>query len=225
MHVNHPHGFCDNINFKVSSILLHSHPLFHLLVVMQSTSDDLNHNRATKIVQSPDEEFKSDPYFATDAFFEDYTVGGNVKVQGVVHMKKCVLKKCDPIREALVRVFGENHTTSSSKSFVSRRPADQLCYCTGWKYDISLRKSSIKCVGCGSTIRSSGHVCKIRFELKDGRWTTGWLSKKSPGTRVRPQNFELLAKHLPFVLPQTVVDSATDETPMCQSVVFSDSSL
>src|SRR5436190_822366 len=165
-----------------------------------------------------EDDFNNDPYFANDVFFKDYTIGGVQRDQGIIHIDRCAMKTRDPKKEAISRIFGNNPSANAYNAMVTRRPSDQLCYCDGWKYDISI-KTWIKCFGCGRSIRTSGHTCRT-YDLFN---KNEWLSKKKSGKlhrKIRCRNFESLAKHLPFVLPDCVLNHAMDITNSCQGVVF-----
>jgi len=166
-----------------------------------------------------EDSFGNDPYFAKDAFFQDNLVLDKAERSRIVHDRKCPVRRRDPVKDVLNMIFVNKSNVTISANFITRRPSHDLCHCEDWMYDISLRNKTLNCHGCGRPIRSSGHVCKSKAGV--------WLSKKTAREfdGVRQRNFQSLAKHLPYVLPNTVLVSALETTPKCQSVVFLDRQL
>lgn len=136
------------------------------------------------------------------------------------HTKNCKVQGDTSVNGMLEEIIAMNPSVLKANSHFVRRRNDMLCYCTEYKYEISLRNSSIKCVGCGRHVRSSKHTCKTYDLFRKN----SWLGKhQTPLYReVRRKNFVLLANMLPYILPVNVLKSCDVVSYCCLSVNFLD---
>lgn len=172
--------------------------------------------------RNSDEE--SDPFFSREDSFTES--GGNSESRDPFkshnsHTRLCKHKRCDSIQEILSEVIAANAAVlSAGKRSFARRPLMNLCYATSRRYYIVLSLSTVKCSGCKRDIRSSRHACRV-YDLFD---------RDQPlGRHLYPiyldidrNNFLALAKHLPYSLPDHVLNDCLQLVPACQSVEFLD---
>lgn len=172
--------------------------------------------------RNSDEE--SDPFFSRDDSFAES--GGNSKNRDPFksrssHTRLCKFKRCNSIQETLSEVIAANAAVlSADKRSFARRTLMNLCYATGRRYYIVLSLSTVKCSGCQRDIRSSRHTCRVDVLFDKDQPLGRHLYPIYEG--IDRNNFLALAKHLPYTLPDHVLNGCLQLVPACQSVEFLD---
>lgn len=169
------------------------------------------------------DDYTSDPFFSfRDPMLESDvdTSERNPLSTRIKHTRNCAYKKSTSVSDTLSRIVDANKFLRTSVNAFARRPNNPLCYCSDFKYTIVLKSSSVKCFGCGKSIRSTNHTCYV-YDLFSEDEFIGRHNQPVYDS-IRRKNFRSLAKCLPYTLPPGVLDRSTHVVAACQSVEFLD---
>lgn len=138
------------------------------------------------------------------------------------HHSRCRFKKDTSIIRLLDEIVARNPSVlGGNRCDFFRRAQHRFCHYNVRGYNITLRRSTVKCYGCHRNIRSSKHTCKIYDLFSEN----DWLSKNRSNEKysvIRKINFQELSKRLPYKLTTEVIDSNSTLVPACMSVEFVD---